>query len=241
MWRLILAAKGLLTDLAEDKLKWALPFQLQWVEELGVLGRLRQLAPELQRHISREGVSGAQLLGKGRRLPEVVVRVGRSRSGGNSTVSLASARGVVSTPADFTNEAAERVREAESSDNADSRKLKTLAARISGPRLYQWMLGGVPLLDANSATLSLSEAYQLPCELQLKYVRKDGTPHACSDAGTRWRKAMSAWEMACAMLSMPSAEANRSAAPADGTPHVFVKPSPGLTCVVWSASGKQHM
>ena len=232
----LLLCKGLLADLAEDRLKWALPFQLQWIEELGVLGRLRQLAPELQEHIDREGVAGSKLEGKGRRLPEVTVRIGKSSSGND----LTSARDVVLPLANRTSEEAERVCEADSSDIVDSRQMQTLAARISGPRLYQWMLGGVPLPDATSATLSLSEAYQLPCELQLKYVSKDGTPLACSDVGTSWPKATSAWEMACTMLTMTAAEPNSSAAPTDGAPQVFVKTLPGLTCVVWNASGTQH-
>ena len=55
--------------------------------------------------------------------------------------------------------------------------------------------------------------------------------HPRSDADTRRPEAMSALKMACTMLS---------AASADRTPQVFVKPSPGLTCIVWSASGTKN-
>ena len=66
--------KGLLMDLAEDD-KVDVAFQLQ-VEELEVLSRLRQLAPELKRQVDCEGVMAPQLRGNGRRLPEVVVQMG---------------------------------------------------------------------------------------------------------------------------------------------------------------------
>ena len=213
-------------DLAEDSLKWTLPFQLQWIEELEVLGRLRQLAPELERQVHCEGVVAAQVRGHGRRLPEVVVRIRESRSGGGDSTPV---KDVATTLADSSDKGSESTGEAES-----------LAAQISGRRLYQWMLGGIPLPDANSAELGLSEAYQLPCELQLKYVSEDGAPYASSNVGTGKPDFMCAWEVARAMLGMTAAEASTStAAAADEGAQVFVKPSPRLTCVVWSATGAQ--
>lgn len=212
-------------DLTEDKLKWTAPFQLQWVEELGVLGRLRQLPTELQWHIHREGVVGAWLHGKGRRLPEVVVRVGFSRSDGSAADS-----------ASVTNdEGAEGMHGQE-----DSKELQKLAARISGPRSYQWMLGGVPLPNANSPTLGLSEAYELPCALQLQSVSADGSPRTPSDPRTDKLDSVSIWEVGRAVLGMIAGETNDSVAASAVASRVRVKPSPALTCVVWSASGVQR-
>lgn len=210
-------------DLTEDKLKWAAPFQLQWVDELSVLGRLRHFPTDLQWHIHREGVVGARLYGKGRRLPEVVVRVGFSRNDG-------SAAGSASV---LNDEGVEGIR-----GQAGSKELQTLAARISGPRSYQWMLGGVPLPTANRPTLSLSEAYELPCALQLQNVSKDGSVRTSTDPRTDKLDSMSLWEVFRATLGMIDAETNDSVAGSGAFgSRVFVKPSPGLTCVVWSASG----
>lgn len=216
-------------DLAEDMMKWTVPFQLQWVEALGVLSRFRQFSPGLQQHLRCKGVSGLQPRGKGRRLPEVVVQIRKFRCSGtaddsNTEDSVASA--VTTTTADTT-----EINE----ENFPQR----LAAQISGPRSYQWILDGVPLRDANTAAISLSEAYELPCTLQLRTVNEDGTPR--DNLVTGRLPSMSVSQMARTVLSM-TAGLPRNSTMAAGTSasRLFVKPSPGLTCVVWTASGAQY-
>lgn len=223
------ASKGLLMDLAEDKLQRALPFELQWVENLGVLRRVRKLSPELQQHIDRNAAAAARVQAKGRRLPEVIVRVGTSRIGSAE----------IPVPANK-DHGVDGAWESSGSENVDSRHLQTLAERISGPQSFQWMLGGIPLPDANDRTLSLSEAYELPCALQLQPVDKNGAPRTCNDIGTNGTggTSTSVWQWAHTVLGMRAA--NPKARDSASALRSFVKPSPALTCVVWSATGKKN-
>ena len=91
-----------------------------------------------------------------------------------------------------------------------AQEAETMARRLRGPRHYQWLRGAEPLPDASTGTLQLTDAYALPCELELRRDAPVG------------------------VLPVLLALAGRGEA---GATKVQVRPQPELRCVVWTASG----
>ena len=96
----------------------------------------------------------------------------------------------------------------------------SLAVKLAGPRQYQWMRGGLPLIGEIGPTLRLSDAYPETSGVSL-----------CQD-GRAETRSLTAWEVCVALLGVGAME--------EAEVVVKVRPEPALTCVVWGATGVAH-